>query len=679
MEESLILDGVRSVFAMLDRMVYSLISIFYNTIMDLANVQILGTGEINKFTGRIYALIGIFMLFKISFSLVNYLVDPDKIVDKSQGAGNLIKNIVITFVLIISVPFAFDMLYEAQSAILSDQIIPKFIFGTSITSSDVDMSGKNYSITMYGCEGEPIDNIKSMGNYIGLAIFRPFFVPEENTDETKGLPEDMKNWYCTAGSGAYDGAEPSVKNLLGTSDLYNAPKGFSATYLYDMDYSFFLSTAIGVVVALILLSFCFDVAVRVLKLLFLEIVAPIPIMSFIDPNSSKNGTFSKWLKEVSGTWVSLFTRLASLFLAVYVIQIISVNDNLYFLNTYEFNGNITWLKLLLIIGALIFAKQLPKMAEDVLGFKLGGNMTLNPFKKLDQEALGFKEGRQLVGKVAVAGGSAALAAGGAMIAHNRFKKSMAADKDKLNRELLSKYRQDAIDKIEEQHGKDLRNAKNNAEYEYANKLYTARMNELYKNGGIFDKQVKDRANKESEAAVKEKYNKYSNNHPLAAGIAAAGRAASSGFTSGAKSVSDAFNNMANAAKQAAKTKIANDNLRISDRIDDFITDISGVKNESGTTSKVKEQIKTATESLNDINNSIQSLNYSLGDLQRENPGAINYDSNGRMTVNQNSGLDDVQKQQLQATLNQYYELRSLQKTRQKELNTLNDILNKPGS
>ena len=444
MEESLILDGVRSIFAMLDRMVYSLIAIFYNTIMDLANVQILKTSEVNSLTSRIYALIGIFMIFKVSFSLITYLVDPDKIMDKSQGTGTLIKNIVITFVLIISTPFAFDLLYEAQSAILSDQIIPKFIFGSAIESSNADMSGKGYTIRMNGDKCSDI-NVENMGNYIGLAIFKPFFVPEQR-DPLNGLPAADMNWYCTAGctteATCNDSKLPSVSNLLSRSDLYNAPKGISFEYNYDIDYSFFLSTAVGVVVALIFLGFCFDIATRVLRLLFLEIIAPIPIMSYIDPNSAKSGTFSKWLKEVSGTWVSLFTRLASVFLAVYVIQKIASGSDLYFSSGYEFGGSATWLKLLLIIGSLIFAKQLPKMMEDVLGFKLGGNMTLNPFKKLEGEALGAKQiatGAGMVTGAAVgAVGGAAANAWAASVNNKNAMKKLAEDPNNAQYNLADK-------------------------------------------------------------------------------------------------------------------------------------------------------------------------------------------------------------------------------------------------
>ena len=416
MEESVFMDGVRSFFAMLDRMVYSLIAIFYNTISDLASAQIVNSTVITTITSRIYALLSVFMIFKISFSLISYIVDPNKISDKAKGGGSLIKHIVITFALIVSVPFAFNMLYEAQSALLADQLIPRFLLGTEINETpngDGDV-GSGYKMQMTDCDN--VLEIPNMGNFIGLALFKPFFVPQKEvigadgsiTNKVGEFTENAHNLYCTAGE--YLG-EASVKHLLSDDDLYNSPKGWTTDNYYTIDYSFALSTAIGVVVALILLGYCFDVATRAFKLLFLEIIAPIPIISYIDPDSAKSGMFIKWLKEVGGTWISLFTRLASLFLAIFVIQqVTSVDGQLYFVAGYEFNGNKAWIKILLIIGALMFAKQLPKILENILGFQLGGNMTLNPMKKVEGEMVG---GKQAIGagKAVTAGALGAVGGG----------------------------------------------------------------------------------------------------------------------------------------------------------------------------------------------------------------------------------------------------------------------------
>lgn len=406
MQESVFMDGVRALFAMLDRMVYSLITVFYNTISDLASAQLVKSSVINDISGRIYALLGIFMLFKLSFSLINYIIDPDQIADKTKGGGALIKNIVITFALIVSTPFCFDLLYEAQSALLADQVLPRFILGIDIKKTGSDKGG--YKLQMTDCENELV--IPNMGNYLGLAIFKPFFVPEKQN--AGAFANNGHDNYCNAGE-IY--GESSVKHLLQDSDVYNSPKGWSTTQNYAIDYSFFLSTAIGVVVALILLGYCFDIATRSIKLLFLEVIAPIPVISYIDPNSSKSGMFIKWLKEVGGTWISLFTRLASFYLAVFIIQQITATDGaLYFVTGYNFEGSVAWIKILIIIGALIFAKQLPKILENILGFQLGGNMTLNPFKKLGNEALGFNEARKVtVGAAGIATGAALGAVGGA--------------------------------------------------------------------------------------------------------------------------------------------------------------------------------------------------------------------------------------------------------------------------
>jgi len=381
MEESLVMDRIRDLFTMLDRMVYSLISVFYNTISDLASVQLLSTTTISEITSRVYALLGIFMLFKVSFSLINYIIDPEKIADKAKGGGPLIRNIVITFALIVTVPFGFNLLYEAQSAILSDQIIPTLVFGTEASLTDTD---NTYKIYMDGCE-ENAAETNNMGDYIGLAIFKPFFIRE--TENFKALDPKIDEYYCAAGGTNNDA---SVNKLLLKSDLYNAPHGWSTTHNYNFNYSFIISTGIGIFVGFIFLSFCFDIAARTLKLLFLEIIAPVPIISFIDPDSSKNTMFKKWIKEVFNTWVSLFIRLISVFLAIYIIQQVTSEDGkLYFLEGYNFGGNMIWLKLLIIIGILIFAKQLPKIIEDIIGLKAGG-LALNPFKNIGDNALGGK-------------------------------------------------------------------------------------------------------------------------------------------------------------------------------------------------------------------------------------------------------------------------------------------------
>ena len=51
----------------LDKVVYGLISIFYDIILKLAEINVFKEGAVEDTATRLYTLIGLFMLFKVSF------------------------------------------------------------------------------------------------------------------------------------------------------------------------------------------------------------------------------------------------------------------------------------------------------------------------------------------------------------------------------------------------------------------------------------------------------------------------------------------------------------------------------------------------------------------------------------------------------------------------------------
>lgn len=373
MEKSWFGDAIRAIIAQLDKVVYALISVFYDIILELAEVPIFKEGAIEDTATRLYTLIGLFMLFKVSFSFINYIINPDSLNDKEKGGGNLIKHIVISFIMIIVTPFCFNFLAEVQSAILKDQIIPNFILGTNWEEG----SSNTFKISEECPNGVQVQHA---GDYIALMSFSPFYQLETEAGVVQSKKEELisDSNYCSA---------TKVKELL-SSDIYKSGK---EDKLYTVNYSIVISTAVGIVVALLFLGFCMDVAVRAIKLGFLEIISPIPIISYIDPSKSTSGMFSKWLSEVGRTWASLFIRLVAVFFAIFIISNINygtIKDNKWYVS------------LFIIIGALMFAKQLPKLIENILGIKLDGGFQLNPLKKVSNQALG--------GKIATAG----LVAGG---------------------------------------------------------------------------------------------------------------------------------------------------------------------------------------------------------------------------------------------------------------------------
>lgn len=401
------MDWIRLLFAQIDKVIYWLISVTYSMIIKLSETSIFKAGNIEDFASRVYAFLGVIMLFKVTFSLITYLIDPDAISDKTRGTGNLIKNIIITLFLIIIVPYGFDLLYRAQSAIINDNLIPKLILGTTDTKTTYLTINMDEEVC-----GDTLTVVDTYGDYLAAVTMRPFLqvYSDGKAELIASLESDFpeaKEDYC---------AKP-VSAKLSRSVMYADTTSWNNGQ-YIFDYSFFVSTAFGILIFLLLLNFCFDIAVRTIKLGFLEIVAPIPIISYIDPKSGKDGIFKKWYKEVFNTWASLFIRLAVIYFAVYIIEIINTNVD----SINEESGPI--LMLFLTIGALMFAKQAPGLIENIFGIKFNHTVQLNPFKKVSDQALG---GKQLLG-AATATGAMGLSTIGAVGANtiNTFK-----NRDKL--------------------------------------------------------------------------------------------------------------------------------------------------------------------------------------------------------------------------------------------------------
>ena len=66
--------------------------------------------------------------------------------------------------------------------------------------------------------------------------------------------------------------------------------------------TFYRLLPIILLIVVILLSFTIDVAVRAVKLAVLRLIAPIPIISYMDPKGSKDSAFNSWVKTLTSTY-----------------------------------------------------------------------------------------------------------------------------------------------------------------------------------------------------------------------------------------------------------------------------------------------------------------------------------------------------------------------------------------
>lgn len=396
--ESLGMDIIHAFFAILDSVIYGLIAQCYEFIDVITDIKLNG-GVIDEIASRIYAILGIFMLFKVSWSFVNYIVNPDTMTDKEKGVQNVIKNIVIMFVMLLICPWVFEQLYGIQKALLDDDVVGNLLFGR--TSADT----RNFQMS-YDCDNYieiDMNSQNGKGNFLALTLFKPFY--QLSTGGIDAMSSEAGRLYCNPTPDS--NGSINVSSYLKATIYNDAPAIGSDTY--KVSYLFGISTVVGVVALLFILSMLLDISLRAVKLMFYQLIAPIPIISYVDPNSGKNGMFIKWIKAVGSTWASLFVRLFAFNFAIYMIQLFTDASGSMFYSETEPG---VFANVLLILGALMFAKQLPKLIQDITGFKMDGSFNINPLKKLENEAIG---GKAIAGAASgLARGAAGLAIGGAM-------------------------------------------------------------------------------------------------------------------------------------------------------------------------------------------------------------------------------------------------------------------------
>lgn len=459
-----IFNLLRKMFYFLDRIIYGFIDEVYNLVIQLAGTNIFTTELINSFAERIYAFIGIFMLFKVTISLITHVFYPDDFTDKDKGFTSIIKRIILSLVMIVLVPYVFAEAYEFQKLILTENTLVTLIFGTppetSGTTSQlagsayVDTAGKKIQFTLLSAFLHPnyeeftatsnnsdvdlspckelyvkdsggnyqfraINSVSGSGNSLFHYELNPACFGEYNPDE------DIYTGKYTGTSGEEEAALAKAfgddKVLFQTYAQGVSQQDYDLTFKkglvelekdgkYTMSYMPLISTVVGVIALYMLVLFCIDIAVRSIKLGFLQMIAPIPIISYIDPKSGKDGMFKKWTGMCVKTYLDLFIRLFALFFGIYIISLIGTFKSVFSGETIT-DGIIN---VFLIIGVLIFIKKLPEILKDSLGLEGGTfkDFKLNPLKRIEEDAIG---GKAILagGKGLVAGTAAGLAAAGA--------------------------------------------------------------------------------------------------------------------------------------------------------------------------------------------------------------------------------------------------------------------------
>ena len=416
-------DLLRRFGAVLNKGVYFLLGIMYQIFFNVSSAQLFESETIKNFYGRIQLIIGVFMIFKLAISILQGIMDPEKFTSPKEGFGTIITRIIISLSLLtvlvpISIPNAengtsyekyinnngllFGTLYSLQDRILSNNTLGRLILGTTDNATEVSSDEAADGLTEADKQNAKLEkSARIFASTILKGFLRINLLPAESRqsdDET-----NKENWYCGANlsdeaaqavnvykeldidpstllSDQMITSECEINDNIGNSianvvtdipvlgDFFGLFVGKSR---YVFAFEWLWSLVVGAIFLVILVGFTVDIAIRSIKLAILRLLAPIPVISYIEPKSSKDGgMFSSWVKALTSTYLDLFLRLAIVYFVIFLIQDMIING----IVINEAGGMVGILSAIFIwIGLFFFAKMAPKFIKDALGLK--GAMT----------------------------------------------------------------------------------------------------------------------------------------------------------------------------------------------------------------------------------------------------------------------------------------------------------------
>lgn len=383
--------------------IYNFIVDLYNVFMYTARAEILESSFIQGIYNKVGMILGIFMVFKLSFSLIQSLVDPSKFTDEKKGFGGIIKRSVISIVLLGITPSIFNMAFDLQNLVVgsannTDNIIYKLIVGKA-PSKDAESFGHVIASELYFgfyTENEPLKLNQ------GLEVTYP---------DSGGVQLEVHDYEYLKTQILED--HMSFSDTVDYISITNAGQ-------YVIKWDGLFAIGFGLFMVYILITYCISVATRVIQLAYLQLIAPVPILSYI---SDPEGSFKNWTKQCMTTYLDLFIRLAIIYFIITVstqiLQAFSEVGSVFYESTglEAGSGTAKWVSRFLIIGLLMFGKRVPELLKDLFPNFGGGAASIgfglkNPKKMLeDIPGMGIAKGAATFGLGTVVGGAAGMATG----------------------------------------------------------------------------------------------------------------------------------------------------------------------------------------------------------------------------------------------------------------------------
>lgn len=391
-------DAWMTIVLALNWLTYNIIEILYRVFVAVANVNLFSKDIFEAFTSRMYIVVGMAMLFIFAYNIILMIINPE---DK-KGTGQMskaVKETIISLVLVILLPTIFNYMAVFQKNVLDSQIISKIILGNG-TGED----GANFD-----CDFSSYKSLEKLDDTISINKLETSckYYYETTSPSVRGaylMTPTLLNAFLYPVNYSMDSCQDYIKScdkekltecdsskikdekdreLCGRfyysfkMSQYNGSIGYLLNRAYFKDvlkdedqeilnFNYLYSLVGGILTIVMFASYTIMIGVRVAKLGFLEIIAPIPVMMRIIPKQ-KEALYDKWFNQLKNTYLDLFIRMIIINFALYAITLIpdvinqlggSGDDNIVVVGL---------AKAVVILGILQFAKEAPALLKEFFG------------------------------------------------------------------------------------------------------------------------------------------------------------------------------------------------------------------------------------------------------------------------------------------------------------------------
>lgn len=369
-------DALRSVAAALDSLIYQVVSFLYKLFFFVSSTEIFQNDAVKNVSKNFQLLVAVVVMFSLSISLVNYIVNPDNMKSGKVPASKLVTKVITSLILLLTINIVFATAYRLQNAIIENNFVGKLILGDKAQSFDVESMGMSFSKSILSAF--ITDNPNKSGS-----------VPQYNIQDAN----DLFNNILT---------KESQFHYL--TDFIN-DKDDQGEYILNYNA---LSIPVGLFISYILLTYVVGVGVRTVQLFYLQIIAPVPILFYVLPNGDDK--LKKWTQQCITTYLDLFIRHLIIYLTIFLCSNLLSTDGTFIIPSGAEDYK-NWIILALVIAIMLFAKKAPDLIKELFPAtsKASGDFGLNLGKQFKGTAAGAVLGAGVGG---IAGAATGLLSGG---------------------------------------------------------------------------------------------------------------------------------------------------------------------------------------------------------------------------------------------------------------------------